>query len=402
MKQKAERSDKLSKRVLPVSEQAGARRSKSTDPRSYPNQNSRYHERYHEPQPSQPQPSLSRRGFLGFLGFAGVALTAGSFFLFGPYRLLDRLAMLFDPERRPGLVDGVPWFDPSYLLDSQQPRYRFELRLDSKRLLFGEIGQSLGLSVAEGPDFHLLEEADYASSDEAVATVDSFGTVTAQGYGTCLVTVGFGPHSDTCQVTVAEKWAAITFDDGPCDATRRLLTGLRERQTVATFFVLGNMALGREDILREADADGHEIANHSYNHQGGASVLADQLYRTDNIIEAAIGRRTNLMRPPGGAVNSATYSCGKPIINWDVDPRDWEVREVETVYKNIMNATGSGSIILLHDLYESTVDAAFKAIDSLHEQGYVFVTVSDLLGDPQPGVLYRYGPQTPRNIKFIR
>ena len=102
------------------------------------------------------------------------------------------------------------------------------------------------------------------------------------------------------------------------------------------------------------------------------------------------------MRTPGGAYNSRVLKSGPlPHILWAVDTRDWESRDADKVVAAILEAVEPGSIILLHDIYDTSVEAALRAVDALQKEGYWFVTVEELLHlygvEPQPGVLYRSG-----------
>ncbi|MCL2632326.1 MAG: polysaccharide deacetylase family protein, partial [Coriobacteriia bacterium] len=344
------------------------------------------------------QKSISRRAFSALAGTATLAAAGAgvAFFL----RKMGYISSTTDIRSR------MPGFFRQRLAGYHFPelRYAHGVYLDTSRVLLGQIGETVQIRTAVGSsrgDNHLiLEEADYFSTNNAIATVDSFGNVTAQGFGICEIGVGLGNYLKYCQVQVASKWAAITFDDGPVHTTRRLLDGMRERGAHSTFFVLGNQAEGKADILQQMVADGNEIGNHTYSHNGSDSVLASQLSRTDDIIREATGRETYLMRPPEGVIYNAMYSCGKPIIYWSVDPQDWLVRNAETVYDRLMRDVYSGCVVCMHDLYETSVDAALRAMDTFIDQGYVFVTISELLGNPMPGTIYYDGDSTPRTIKY--
>jgi peptidoglycan/xylan/chitin deacetylase (PgdA/CDA1 family) len=106
------------------------------------------------------------------------------------------------------------------------------------------------------------------------------------------------------------------------------------------------------------------------------------------------------MRPPGGAINNVTRKSGKAIIMWSVDPKDWRDRNVKTVYDRVMKNAKSGSIVLLHDIHPTSADAAIKIMKDLKKKGYVFVTVSDLLGKPKANKVYNKGPKKVRTMKI--
>jgi peptidoglycan/xylan/chitin deacetylase (PgdA/CDA1 family) len=181
------------------------------------------------------------------------------------------------------------------------------------------------------------------------------------------------------------KQVAITFDDGPNPYyTMELLEGLKKRGVKATFFVLGEEAENYPEILRAIYDDGHMIGIHSWQHVNfseiGESAAIDQIERTQEIIFEITGEYAGFIRPP--------YGCWRkeldndiPLIEvlWDVDPMDWATNDADTVVSRIEQNAEDGSIILLHDASESTVSAAFAAIDILQERGYEFVTVETLI-----------------------
>lgn len=179
------------------------------------------------------------------------------------------------------------------------------------------------------------------------------------------------------------KLVAITFDDGPGAYTERLLDGLKARGAKATFFVVGSMASGRMDTVKRMVKEGHQIGNHTYSHANlntlsGAGVRTE-LTRARNLLVQAGGEQTYLLRPPYGNHNSTVRAnADAPLILWSVDTLDWQSRNANTVYHKIINETKDGSIVLLHDIYSTSVEAALRAIDTLQASGYECVTVSEL------------------------
>ena len=279
--------------------------------------------------------------------------------------------------------------------------YATSIKLDAHRMLLAKAGDTLQLQASVYPNKQVIGAADFRSSNEAIATVSSSGKVKAKAYGECTISVKVNGHTDKCNVVVANKWAALTFDDGSGSYTGQLLDTLKKYKVNATFFVLGNMAATRKPLLVRMANEGHVVGNHTYNHNGSASALAGELSRTDAVIKSAIGHNAALMRPPGGSVNAATRSCGKPIILWSVDPRDWADRNTTTVYNRVTSAVRSGAIILLHDIHPTTVAAVPKIITTLKSWGYAFVTVPELLGNTTAGVVYGQGASVPRTMKFL-
>ncbi|GAA2661932.1 hypothetical protein GCM10010412_035250 [Nonomuraea recticatena] len=193
------------------------------------------------------------------------------------------------------------------------------------------------------------------------------------------------------------KCVALTFDDGPGDHTRRLLDLLDEREVKATFFVVGRMvAADRHHNLRRMVEDGHELGNHSWSHAQLTALPMDgirhELLRTQNLVEKITGVRMRVMRPPYGAtdgrVAAETRRERLAQILWNVDTFDWRDRVPSMVARRAARAT-KGSIVLLHDIHRTTVQAVPHLIDTLAKRDYRFVTVSELYGGtPDPGRKY--------------
>lgn len=210
----------------------------------------------------------------------------------------------------------------------------------------------------------------------------------------CLI---IGMSGVNCMSAPSIKLAAITFDDGPSANTPKLLDGLRRLGAHATFFCTGTMAQSRLDILRRIENEGHQLANHTHNHKRLTSLSADgirsEINMTRSILVSVGGERTYYVRPPYGSYNGTVKSVANcPLILWSVDTLDWKYRNADTVYNNIMRDTRDGSIILLHDLYSTSVEGALRAIASLQSQGYMFVTVEQLFAlrgiTPENGKAY--------------
>lgn len=180
------------------------------------------------------------------------------------------------------------------------------------------------------------------------------------------------------------KLIALTFDDGPGPYTNRLLDGLAERNVSVTFFTLGSRAEQYTDTIRRAYREGHQIAQHSYDHPELTAKSDDQVRwqigHTKDILNDVLDQSfTYLVRPPYGSYNSRVLSLlGAPAIQWSIDPLDWKDRNAYTVRDRIVSDAFDGAIILAHDIHSTTVDGALMAIDKLLAQGYEFVTVNEL------------------------
>lgn len=198
------------------------------------------------------------------------------------------------------------------------------------------------------------------------------------------------------------KYVALTFDDGPSPrCTPQLLDGLRDLGAKATFFVVGCQAVKDPDIVRRIADEGHQVGNHSYDHAAldqltPTQALAD-LEKNDALLRELLGDGDYWVRPPYGLLtDDEAARLTVPLVNWSVDTEDWRTKNCDKILDVIYRCTGDGDIVLLHDRYINTVEATLKAIAHLQQQGYVFVTVSELLSlknvTPEPGVTYRSAP----------
>ena len=181
-----------------------------------------------------------------------------------------------------------------------------------------------------------------------------------------------------------KKLIALTLDDGPAYYTSRLLDGLKARGVRVTFFVLGQCAELYPDTLRRAFEEGHQIAQHTYNHptlstQSNAQI-AWQLETTDEIINEILDldRKYILRNPYGDSSERVMSQIGRPSIVWSVDSVDWQSLNSYSVRDTIVNNAFDGAIVLAHDIHSTTIDGVLWAIDELLAQGYEFVTVSEL------------------------
>ncbi|MEU5266187.1 polysaccharide deacetylase family protein [Amycolatopsis sp. NPDC021455] len=200
-----------------------------------------------------------------------------------------------------------------------------------------------------------------------------------------------GPAVDCLQV----KCVALTFDDGPGPDTAKLLDTLARFDAHATFFVVGQNATYNADLIRKEAAAGHEIGNHSWNHpdlrQLSPDQIHDQIGRTDRAVTDAVGHPPTVIRPPYGAINDDVRAAAdRPMILWSVDTLDWKFHDSAKVAQTVLDKTKPGDIVLLHDIHPTSVDAVPDILTGLKEQGYTFVTVSQLFGSSHltPGKAY--------------
>lgn len=188
---------------------------------------------------------------------------------------------------------------------------------------------------------------------------------------------------------LADKVVALTFDDGPSAYTEQLLDILKDNDVNATFFLVGENVVKHKDVVKRMYDEGNEIGGHSWDHTSNflkwsLDQVKEQTVKTNDAIAEITGKRSFMDRPPEGAINEeVAQKIGREQIMWDVDPEDWKPanRDPDTVYNNVVNADQlrDGSIILLHDIRETSVQAVDRIIKELKSQGYKFVTASQMI-----------------------
>lgn len=201
------------------------------------------------------------------------------------------------------------------------------------------------------------------------------------------------------------KYVALTFDDGPSGRfTRRLLDGLAQRKAKATFLLCGYRMAEQPELTQRIFDEGHEIGLHGYSHKCMRDLCRQELERELNDTAQLLpeGCRPTFLRPPGGASNATVRQtaerAGLALLTWSVDPRDWDVHDPQAVENAVLKTVQDGDIVLLHDMTDSSVEAALYIADALKSQGYRLVTVSELAAlrsvTPLPGKEYsRFPPE---------
>lgn len=180
---------------------------------------------------------------------------------------------------------------------------------------------------------------------------------------------------------------ALTFDDGPHPYyTEQLLDGLKERGVQVTFFVTGEHAELHPEVIKRMYDEGHLIGNHTYSHlqlkKGNRQRFKEELMKTNEIISDITGEEVEFVRPPYGSWDKKFESELNmfPVL-WTIDPLDWCSHNVSCITNTVVSKAEENDIILMHDYYGSTVTAALNIVDQLQEEGYIFVTVEEILFD---------------------
>jgi len=193
------------------------------------------------------------------------------------------------------------------------------------------------------------------------------------------------------------KRITLTFDDGPSEQfTGPVLDILREQQVPATFFVCGKNVEKHPDLLRRIVAEGHEVGNHTYSHLfvyfKSRRRIAEEIDRTQVVIEKVIGSRPKVFRPPYGArwfgLVPTLLERGMHLILWSATGYDWK-KDVEGITESALRELKPGAVLLLHDgrntLPSSEIDrsrtvlALLGIIAGARRQGYTFAPLRDFL-----------------------
>ena len=186
------------------------------------------------------------------------------------------------------------------------------------------------------------------------------------------------------------KKVLLTFDDGPNPRTTpKILKIIKKRNIKAIFFVIGLQVKKYPNILKEIYADGHIIGNHTYHHKNLAklskSEIEAEIGDTNKLITSITGEKVKYLRPPYGAVNKNVINLikreGMSVMLWNVDPEDWKNRnKYKTLYKlekqlHIGSKHERGGVVLMHDIYSSTVSALGPFLDKLAENNYTITSI---------------------------
>ena len=216
-------------------------------------------------------------------------------------------------------------------------------------------------------------ESSDSSGKEADASGSSSNSDTSKGNNA-------SKENDT---STTQKAIALTFDDGPGSFTNRLLDCLEQNNAKATFFMVGTEIASFPDEVKRMKELGCELGNHTYDHTELTTLSTDQISseiaKVDEQLVNLTGQGASVVRPPYGSVNDTVKAAiGTPMILWSIDTLDWKTLDVESTVEEVMNNVKDGSVILMHDIYSTSVDAAEILIPQLIEDGYQLVTIHEL------------------------
>lgn len=258
--------------------------------------------------------------------------------------------------------------------------------------------------AAQASEEAVLTEGETLAQTEEIQTGSEASASGGQTSGSPVLTVGsgesLGPASGTEEELSAEEesepeavgrvidpsrpMVALTFDDGPQTAVgNQIMDCLAQYDGKATFFLVGSRVPGQAAEVQRMVAEGHEVANHTMNHRYlqklGAAQIQAEVNQCNDTIQAVCGVRPTIMRLPGGNHNATVLaSTGMPMIQWSIDTLDWKTRNADATVTAVLNQVQNGDIVLMHELYGATGEAACRIIPELAARGYQMVTVSEM------------------------
>lgn len=287
------------------------------------------------------------------------------------------------------LVDGTAY--TGWLTDTDGKQYYFDkagimqtgwVDVENKRYYMDLDGiMQTGDITVDGKTYHLNADGSLQGYDPSAVTAQSDSS----------------DKKSKKKKTTTQKTIALTFDDGPSSFTDRLLDCLEANNAKATFFMVGKEILSFPDEVKRMKALGCELGNHTYDHTDlatlSASDISSEISRVDQELVNLTGQGATVVRPPYGSVNDTVKATvGTPMILWSIDTLDWKTQDVQATVEEVMNNVQDGSIILMHDIYSTSVDAAEILIPQLIEDGYQLVTVHELAAahgkELNPGITY--------------
>lgn len=194
--------------------------------------------------------------------------------------------------------------------------------------------------------------------------------------------------ASVAEIAVKERkypQAALTFDDGPDSRyTPLLLDGLKERNVRVSFFLLGEKVEQYPELVERMQKEGHLVGNHTYHHvqlnKLNETKAREEILKTNNLIYETTGVYPLYLRPPFGAWKKNLELCVEMLpVFWTIDTLDWKVQNTEKIVRTVQEQIEDGAIILMHDEYDTSVEAALQVVDELKSQGYELVTVDQLI-----------------------
>ena len=236
------------------------------------------------------------------------------------------------------------------------------------------------IPILENTIFNLI---DYSKIDNRIKISDIKVRIEASNVKSELYVGEEEIEENIEPIDDGKKYVALTFDDGPGKYTKELVDLLVKNNVKASFFMVGQNIKNYKSSVKYAYDNEMEICNHSQNHKNLKNLSKEdieyEINSVDDMLEEITGERARYYRSPGGNQNeNVLNTISKPCILWNVDTRDWESRDTQKIISKTLKEVDDGDIILMHEIYKTTLDAVEPIIIKLKEKGYNFVTVTEL------------------------
>lgn len=279
------------------------------------------------------------------------------------------------------IVDGKAY--TGWLTDTDGKTYYFNkdgimqtgwVDADGKRYYMDLDGiMQTGVVTVDGKSYELLDDG----------SLKGYKAKTKKATPTPTAKAKASKSKNKSSEKTADKYVALTFDDGPSSFTNRLLDCLEANNSKATFFMVGKEIDSFPDEVKRMESLGCELGNHTYSHVDLTTLapedMSAEIAGVDEDLVNLVGHGATVLRPPYGNINDSVRSTvGTPMILWSIDTLDWETQDASQITEAVMSQVQDGSIILMHDIFSTSVDAAEIFIPKLIEEGYQLVTIHEL------------------------
>ena len=259
-------------------------------------------------------------------------------------------------------------------------KYNKKIKISYISILLLIIAMFMLIPILENTIFNLI---DYSKIDNRIKISDIKVKIEASNVKPELYVEEEEIEENIEPIDDGKKYVALTFDDGPGKYTKELVDLLVKNNVKASFFMVGQNIKNYKSSVKYAYDNEMEICNHSQNHKNLKNLSKEdieyEINSVDDMLEEIIGERARYYRSPGGNQNeNVLNTISKPCILWNVDTRDWESRDTQKIISKTLKEVDDGDIILMHEIYKTTLDAVEPIIIKLKEKGYNFVTVTEL------------------------
>ncbi len=289
--------------------------------------------------------------------------------------------------------------------------------LDILKLFHGDTSETVSFGSETSAEGNTGEQDNAENESISIAIIDPLEAMTGkESADTGETTAVAASVEETAPAGYEGKVIALSFDDGPdmryTSSTSRILDILEENDAKATFFIqaiqltypdIANEATGEsfgdrnKKTLKRAYDMGMEIGTHTFDHpdlnKKSEEEITEQFEHSVRMINEITGGEVKILRPPYGNANDTVLSVlNVPLFGWDVDSEDWKSQDPDMIYDKVMSDVRDGSIILMHDIYNSTAEAVARIVPALIDEGYMITTVSELFRlkgiEPEPHHMY--------------